>query len=97
MDYDPVAVVRRLKIPLLFIYGGSDPWVPVAQSINQHRALAKQQPNVRYVVIPKVNHEMTFVVHETMPSDEKTLKETAPTANEYFVVLAHWLCQQVKP
>jgi uncharacterized protein len=27
MDYDPVAVVRRPKAPLLFIYGGSDPWI----------------------------------------------------------------------
>jgi uncharacterized protein len=80
---------------VLFIYGGSDPWVPVEQSLSQIRELAKQQPNVHHVVIPNANHEMTFVERETMPSDEKTLKEIAPTSPEYFVVLASWLCKQI--
>ncbi|HYY13017.1 MAG TPA: hypothetical protein VE758_01140 [Chthoniobacterales bacterium] len=78
-----------------FIYGGSDPWVPVQQSVNQLGLLAREQPNIRYVAIPNANHEMTFVGHETMPLDVKTLTQIAPTAPEYFVVMAPWLCQQL--
>jgi dipeptidyl aminopeptidase/acylaminoacyl peptidase len=96
MDYDPAAAVRRLKIPLLFIYGGSDPWIPVEQSIKQLRALADKQPNVRYVIVPNANHEMMFVEHDTMDFDEKTMKENAPQAPKYFMALASWLCQQIK-
>jgi dipeptidyl aminopeptidase/acylaminoacyl peptidase len=93
MGYDPVATVRRLKVPLLFIYGGSDPWIPVQQSVKQLRLLANQRPNIRHVVVPNANHEMMFVEHETMAFDEKT---TAPQAPEYFMVLASWLCQQTR-
>jgi hypothetical protein len=75
MGYDPVATVRRLKVPLLFIYGGSDPWIPVQQSIKQLRLLANQRPKIRHVVVPNANHEMMFVEHETRAFDQKT---TAP-------------------
>jgi dipeptidyl aminopeptidase/acylaminoacyl peptidase len=94
MDHDPVATVRRLKVPLLFIYGGSDPWVPVQQSVKQLRLLANQRPNIQYVVVPNANHEMMFVEHQTMAFDEKATKGIAPQAPEYFMVLASWLCQQ---
>jgi uncharacterized protein len=96
MDYDPVATVRRLKVPLLFIYGSSDPWVPVEQSVKQLRVLADKQPNIRYVVVPNANHEMMFVEHDTMAFDEKTTKANAPQAPEYFMVMASWMCQQTK-
>src|SRR5216684_2129603 len=33
MDDDPVASVLKAKVPLLLLYGDSDPWVPVAQSM----------------------------------------------------------------
>jgi uncharacterized protein len=92
LDYDPVPVVRRVKVPLLFIYGGSDPWVPVELSVKQLRVLANQQPNIRYVVVPKANHEMMFVEHDTMAFGEKTMN--APEAPEYFMLMASWLCQQ---
>jgi uncharacterized protein len=93
MGYDPVATVRRLKVPLLFIYGGSDPWISVQQSVKQLRLLANQRPNIRHVVVSDANHEMMFVEHETMAFDQKT---TAPQAPEYFMVLASWLCQQTR-
>jgi uncharacterized protein len=93
MGYDPVATVRLLKVPLLFIYGGSDPWIPVQQSVKQLRLLANQRPNIRHIVVPNANHEMMFVEHETMAFDQKT---TAPQAPEYFMILASWLCQQTR-
>ena len=94
LGYDPIAVVRRVKVPLLFIYGGSDPWVPVEPSVKQLRVLANQQPNIRYVVVPKANHEMMFVEHDTMAFGEKTMN--APEAPEYFMLMASWLCHQIR-
>jgi pimeloyl-ACP methyl ester carboxylesterase len=46
MDEDPIAAVRKVEIPLLFIYGGSDPWIPVSQSVQQLRSLTTQQHNI---------------------------------------------------
>jgi dipeptidyl aminopeptidase/acylaminoacyl peptidase len=94
MDEDPVAAVRRVKIPLLFIYGGSDPWIPVGQSVEQLRSLMKEQSNIQYFVVPKANHEMMYVRHETMAFDDKTMNENAPQAPEYFMLIASWLCRQ---
>jgi uncharacterized protein len=94
LNYDPVAAIRRVKIPLLFIYGGSDPWIPVEQSVKQLRLLANQQPNIRYVIVPNANHEMMFVEHDTMEFGEGTMN--APQAPEYFMLMASWLYQQTK-
>jgi uncharacterized protein len=96
MDEDPVAAVRKVEIPLLFIYGGSDPWIPVAQSVQQVRALTTQHHNIEYGVVPNANHEMMYVEHDTMPFGEKTMNERTPQAPEYFMLLASWLSQQIK-
>jgi dipeptidyl aminopeptidase/acylaminoacyl peptidase len=96
MDEDPVAAARKVKIPLLFIYGGSDPWIPVAQSVEQLRTLMKEQNNIQYVVVPNANHEMMYVQHETMAFDDKTMNENAPQAPEYFMLIAFWLSRQIR-
>ena len=94
LNYDPVVAIRRVKIPLLLIYGGSDPWIPVEQSVKQLRLLANQQPNIRYVIVPNANHEMMFVEHDTMEFGEGTTN--APQASEYFMVMASLLCRQIR-
>ena len=94
MNYNPVGVVRRVKVPLLFIYGSSDPWISVEQSVKELRVLANQQPNIRYLIVPSANHEMMFVEHDTMTFGEKTMN--APEAPEYFMVMASWLCHQIR-
>jgi dipeptidyl aminopeptidase/acylaminoacyl peptidase len=96
MDEDPIAAVRKVEIPLLFIYGGSDPWIPVAQSVQQLRSLTTQQHNIQYAVVPNANHEMMYLEHDTMPFGEKTMNERAPQAPEYFMVMSSWLCRQSK-
>jgi uncharacterized protein len=93
MNYDPLATIRQVKTPLLFIYGGSDPWIPVGQSVQELRLLKNEQHNVSYAIVPNASHEMMFVVHETMAFDEKTMNESAPQAPEYFMVMASWLCR----
>jgi uncharacterized protein len=96
MNHDPVAALRQAKMPLLFIYGGSDPWIPVTQSVQQLRLLMNQQHNIHYAVVPNANHEMMLVQHDTMAFDQKTMNESAPQAPEYFIVLASWLCRQIR-
>jgi hypothetical protein len=66
------------------------------ESVKQLRALADKQPNIRYVVVPNANHEMMFAEHDTMVFDEKAMKENAPQASEYFMIMASWLCQHTR-
>lgn len=96
MDEDLIAAVRKVEIPLLFIYGGSDPWIPVAQSMQQLRSLTTQQHNIEYAVVTNANHEMMYLEHDTMAFGEKTMNERAPQAPEYFMVMSSWLCRQSK-
>jgi hypothetical protein len=39
---------------------------------------------------------MMFVEHDTMAFGEKAIQQSAPQAPEYFMVMASWLCQQMK-
>jgi dipeptidyl aminopeptidase/acylaminoacyl peptidase len=95
MDDDPILAVHNVRVPLLFIYGGADPWIPVAQTVEQLQALAKQRSNIRYAVIAGASHEMMFREHETMAFDAKTFRENAPQAPSYFMLMASWLRQQI--
>ena len=96
MDEDPIAAVRKVEIPLLFIYGGSDPWIPVAQSVQQLRSLTTPQHNIQYAVVPNANHEMMYLEPDMMAFGEKTMNERAPQAPEYFMVMSSWLCRLSK-
>src|SRR6266852_8643648 len=91
MDYDPIPAIRSIKVPMLFIYGGADPWVPVAQSITQFEKISKQQHNIRHAVIAEASHEMMFQARETMEFGAKAVSEYAPQAPAYFMALASWL------
>jgi len=94
-DYDPIPAIRSVKVPMLFIYGGADPWVPVEQSVKQLENISKQQPNIRYAVIADANHEMMFQANEKMEFGPKALSETAPHAPAYFMLLGSWLGRRV--
>jgi fermentation-respiration switch protein FrsA (DUF1100 family) len=91
MDDDPVAAVVKAKVPLLFIYGGSDPWVPVSQSMDRIRALRSQRPDIESRVIANANHELMFPVKETMQVDADTNLNDAPQSPAYFILLGSWL------
>jgi dipeptidyl aminopeptidase/acylaminoacyl peptidase len=93
MTYDPLVAIRKVKVPMLFIYGGSDPWVPVEQSVQQLRALRNQQHNIDYAVVSKASHEMMFLEHDAMAFDQEAMKDSAPQAPEYFMLMASWLCR----
>jgi len=91
MDDDPVAAVLKAKVPLLFLYGGSDPWVPVAQSMERLKALSSQIHDIEIAVIANANHELMFPVKETMQEDADTNRNAAPQSATYFILLGSWL------
>jgi pimeloyl-ACP methyl ester carboxylesterase len=95
LDDDPIAAVRRVKVPLLFLYAESDPWVPVAKSVKRLQLLAADSPNIQYAVVDNANHEMMFPVNETMQVDQETTREEAPQAPTYFMVLASWIARRI--
>jgi uncharacterized protein len=91
MDDDPVAAVLKTSVPLLFLFGGADPWVPVAQSLERLEPLSSQRHNIESWIIADANHEMMFPAKETMQQDAKTDLNDAPQAPAYFMILAAWL------
>ncbi len=87
MNEDMTASVAAARVPALFIYGGADPWIPVAPTIDAVARLAKTQRNIRYAVIAKASHEMMYVPNERM----ELSPAAAPQAPAYFMLLASWL------
>lgn len=93
MDIDAFAAVERVKIPLLFVLGSADPWIPVDDTVARLRTVAQTRPLLQYVVVPNANHlMMTPPAHETMnDADPKAVATEQPQSPTYFMVLASWL------
>ena len=95
LDDDPMAAARQAKVPLLFLYADSDPWVPVGESVKRVQSLARELPNIDYAVVSNANHEMMFPGNEQMQVDQETTRNEAPQAAAYFMFLASWLTRHV--
>jgi uncharacterized protein len=95
LDDDPLGALQRVRVPLLFVYGGSDPWIPVATTIGRLRPFAQTHANVDYAVVAGVDHDMRFVQHETMDVTPAALARDVPDAPAYFMLLASWLARIV--
>lgn len=91
MDEDPLVAAAKVKAPMLFIFGDSDPWIPVAQSIDKLRQLARKQRNFEYAIIPAANHEMMSPVGERMEVSAESVRSNMPQAASYFLLLGSWL------
>jgi uncharacterized protein len=95
LDDDPIAAARQAKVPLLFLYADSDPWVPVGESVKRLQSLARELPNIQYAVVSNANHEMMFPGNEKMQVDQETTRNEAPQATTYFMFLASWLTRHL--
>ena len=95
MGYDPVKPLEAVHVPLLIFYGGADPWVPVAASIDRLKPIAARKPNISYYVIAHADHLLSFPKKQTMDWNESALKEQKPESTEYFLVMAGWLTRQL--
>jgi dienelactone hydrolase len=90
-----MAAVQHAKVPLLFLYADSDPWVPVGESVKHLQSLAAALPNIQYAVVDHANHEMMFPENETMQVDAEAARKEAPQAPAYFMLLASWIARHV--
>lgn len=97
MDLDSFAAVLRVNVPMLFILGDSDPWIPVSRTVGLLQTAMKQNSHVRYVIVPNANHlMMTPPLHEQMSdAGPAAIAVERPQAVGYFTILAAWLQQNV--
>lgn len=95
LDDDPIAAVQQARVPLLFLYADSDPWVPVGESVKRLQSLATEFPNIQYEVVGNANHEMMFPGNETMQVDQETTRKETPQAPSYFMLVASWITRRV--
>ncbi len=94
MDYDPVVPLKTLKVPVLIIYGDSDPWVPTGASLDRLSQIVSRHDNIRVRVIPNADHRMMTPHANDMAYDDASARQDAPQAPEYFLELGAWLEQQ---
>lgn len=93
LDYDPLAPLRKLKMPVLILYGAQDPWVPVAESVEALRPVLAQMPNVTLRVLEDVDHEMISPARTSMNYDKASGLVEGPNSTAYFLELGYWLGQ----
>lgn len=98
MDLDPRQAVRRARVPLLFIYGGADPWIPVQQSVQALAQLAEDEArsDIEVHVVPDADHTMAINPNETMSFDKAAILGEHPQAPSYFYLLASWLSRRTE-
>ncbi len=91
--------VEKIKIPMLFILGSSDPWIPVVQTVASLRTIAATHPNISYDVIPNVNHLMMLppVPERMADAAPDAVKTEVPESPAYFMVLGSWIARVVAP
>lgn len=97
MDDNPLAEVEKVRIPMLFILGSADPWIPVAQTAAALHVVAATHRNISYSVIPNANHlMMTPPVPERMAdATPQAVQTETPESPAYFMELASWLTRTV--
>jgi len=93
MDIDFFSTVDRVKVPILFILGSADPWIPVEDTVKHLHELQATHPLLQYAVVPNANHlMMTPPVPEKMDdADPKNVSAERPQSTAYFALLASWL------
>lgn len=88
MDHDPVAVLERLRCPILAIYGGMDPNVQADQNrpIMEAALRRGKNPDATVRVFPSGNH----VLLETRDQSFKSTLESRGFAAEFLPTLLAW-------
>ena len=96
MDLDPMNALKQVSVPVLFLFGGTDPWVPVTASSKKLNALAMTHPGIEVHVIDGVDHAMSYNPHEMMDFDKTSILAHHPEAPRYYYLLASWLNQHAR-
>ena len=91
LAYDPRAVLRRMDVPVLALYGGLDLQVPPAQSVPVLEELWAAHPDATIHVFPPLNH---LFQHATtgLPAEYARIDETfAPAALD---MMSAWILKR---
>jgi hypothetical protein len=92
MDIDFFSTVAQVKVPIFYMLGDADPWVPVAPTAQKLTELEKDHPNLSHVIVPQANHLMMTVAEDKMDdADSGKVAEEVPDSAAYFMLLAGWL------
>jgi pimeloyl-ACP methyl ester carboxylesterase len=59
--FDPRPVLKRLDIPVLWLYGGRDQSQPVAKDLTVLRPLERSGKDFKIVMFPKANHQLRLM------------------------------------
>lgn len=84
MDFNPLPVLSKVKVPLLAFFGETDRWVPVEKSIENIREAAKSNKNVSIHPIAGADHLMMTGIPDS----------GGPVSKEYIDILLKWLRRQ---
>ena len=74
-ERSPIAAMKDSKLPILFIHGDSDDFVPVEMSIDNHKACTSEKS---LVIIPGAGHALCY------PTDSETYRNAL---KEFFTPL----------
>jgi hypothetical protein len=85
MDYDPLAALARIRIPIAFFFAQTDSWIPVEESIANIRQASRSHSAVTIRRIPQADHLM-----ETGTPDSG-----GPISELYLSQLLGWLRQTI--
>lgn len=91
MRNDPLAVLRTVQKPILLIYGSTDPWIPVADSITRLEDLLAGASALNLHVIGGADHAM---MNSAAPRDQvnpASFGRQSPEDPEYFAIMSGWL------
>jgi uncharacterized protein len=83
--YDSIAVVRKLKIPQLWVFAQEDATAPSAPSISRLEALRAQGMDATIVVFPHTDHGISTFVTEAPGQRHRT-----GLADGYLRLIADW-------
>lgn len=87
----PLEGIKRVLCPVLVLYGGHDPWIPVRISMD---ALARLHlRNVTALEITEADHVMMVGRGAFDQVDPDQFSKDAPDSRAYFDALAGWLSQ----
>lgn len=94
VDYDPAPALRRLRMPVLAFYGGTDVQVPAKSNAPAATADLAADPNADVHVFPGLNHLMQ-PSPTGMPSSYRTNSITI--APEVLSYVTDWLGRYIVP
>jgi pimeloyl-ACP methyl ester carboxylesterase len=86
MDYDPLSVIARVRVPIAFFFAETDAWVPVEESIVNIQRVTQSHSEVTIWRIPGTDHLM-----ETGMSDADR-----PISEHYLKLLIEWLDERTR-